>query len=105
MVDRPDLRYGAYGAPSEWLYQDALNVEWPPDGVARVLRQRRPVPVMARIVWSDDGEEWVPGQAVKWVRPVVFVQVTDRRVRGFGLWLPADEVQRTGSADEEDRAF
>lgn len=91
-----DLRHGSFGAPANWDYQAVRNIEWPPDGVARLLPERRPVPVHARVVWERDGEEWVPGQAVRWLRPVVFVLLSDDRYRGAGAWLPAADVRRPG---------
>jgi hypothetical protein len=89
-----ERRYGAFGAPSTWTFQKVRNVEYPPDGVPRLLRERDAIPVSARVVWEQDGEEWISGRAVKWVRPVVFVLISDERHGGAGLWLPAADVRR-----------
>lgn len=98
-----DLRYGAFGAPSDWNHQQVVNVEWPPDGIPNLLPEHRPVPVQARVVWEHDGEEWIPGRAVRWLRPVVFVLINDRRHRGAGLWLPVRDVRRTAENDTAGR--
>lgn len=75
------------------LEQDVTNAEWPDRKIARLTPVRRPVPVNARLVFDNDGEVWLPGHAVRWIRPVVFVQVDDSRIRGFGVWLPASDIR------------
>lgn len=99
-----DLRYGAAGAPADWQYQKVSNTEWPPTGVARLLEERSPVPVTARIVWEADAEEWVVGSATRWLRPVVFVQLSDHRLSGAGVWLPAADVRRVSAGGDSDPA-
>jgi hypothetical protein len=83
-------------APVTWLSveQAATNVEWPPDKIARLIPRQKPIPVRARVDFEKDGEVWLPGEAIRWLRPVVFVRLNDARVRGFGLWLPASDVRR-----------
>jgi hypothetical protein len=46
------------------------------------------------VVWEHDGEEWIPGRAVRWLRPVVFVLINDQRHRGAGVWVPLKDVRR-----------
>lgn len=89
--------YGAYGAPSEWNHQRVVNVEWPPEGIPSMLPEQPPVPVRVRVVWEHDGEEWIAGRAVRWLRPVVFVLINDARHRGAGLWLPLKDIRRSPS--------
>lgn len=81
-------------APTEWQHQKILNIEWPPSGIVKFLPDRRPVPVDVRVEWEHDGEEWLPGRAVRWTRPVVFVLINDRRHHGAGLWVPTRDVRR-----------
>lgn len=76
------------------LVQQALNVEWPPDEIARFVPLHDPVAVRARVEFEGDGEVWLAGEAVRWVRPVVFVRLDDERINGAGLWLPAADVRR-----------
>ena len=94
MATGPDWRGMGEYSPSLYQTQDVRNVEWPPPGVPKLLPLQSPVPVRARVVFAGDGEEWLNGVAVRWVRPVVFVQISDRRLSGAGLWLPAGDVQR-----------
>ena len=84
-------------APVTWLslHQEVQNVEWPPGKIARLIPRHSPIPVRARVEFAKDGEVWLEGQAIRWVRPVVFVRLNDARIRGFGLWLSAGDVRRT----------
>lgn len=78
----------------DWTVQQILNVERPPEGVAARLPEHEPVRVVARIEWDRDGTEWVAGHAVRWTRPVVFVQINDKRSATAGIWLAAEDVRR-----------
>jgi hypothetical protein len=40
---------------------------------------RQPVPIVARIVWADDGEENIDTEAAGWSEQLVYVRVPDRR--------------------------
>lgn len=53
-----------------------------------------PIPVRARIVWEDDGEEWIDTTADAWFRTTVLVLVSDRRSRTRGAWLDASDIRR-----------
>jgi hypothetical protein len=53
-----------------------------------------PVPVTARIVWEDDGEEYIETEAAGWSGQLVYVRVPDRRCRLTSVWLPAADVKR-----------
>ena len=69
-------------------YQRVLNALPARD---RPLRSR--VPVRARVVWEDDGEEWVSGEAARLDRGVgIFVELADRRCRFTGVWLRYEDV-------------
>ena len=85
--------------PDYSALQKPLNQRWPLcDGRgwhARGVPDRRPVAVRVRIVWERDGEEWIHGTATRWTN-AVFVRVDDPRLSGFGVWVPASDVHRTG---------
>ena len=53
-----------------------------------------PVPVTARIVWEDDGEEHIETEAAGWSGQLVYVRVPDRRYRLTSVWLHAADVRR-----------
>jgi hypothetical protein len=53
-----------------------------------------PVPVVARIVWEDDGEEYIDTDAAGWSAQLVYVRVPDRRYRLTSVWLNAADVRR-----------
>lgn len=55
---------------------------------------RAPIPVRARIVWEDDGEEWIDTHAESWFRNTVLVLVSDRRAWIKGAWLDASDIRR-----------
>jgi hypothetical protein len=48
-------------------------------------------------VWERDGDEWVPGTAIRWDRDHVLVRLGDRRVSSIGVWLAPQDL---GSAAE-----
>lgn len=97
MLNDPNWRGMGEFAPLHRLssVQKVRNVEWPPDRIARFVPRHRRVPVEARVEFDADGEVWLPGSAIRWIRPVVFVQIDDRRIEGAGLWLPARDVRRS----------
>ena len=75
------------------LRQRALNERFPPH--ARRIRDRPdPIRGEARIVWERDGEEWVPGTAIRWDRDHVLVRLGDRRCSTIGLWLPPQDFRK-----------
>jgi hypothetical protein len=53
-----------------------------------------PVPVTARIVWEDDGEEYIDTEAAGWSGQLVYVRVPDARYRLTSVWLNAADVTR-----------
>jgi hypothetical protein len=53
-----------------------------------------PMPVTARIVWADDGEEWFETEAAGWTGRHVYVRMPDRRYRFTSVWLDASDVKR-----------
>jgi hypothetical protein len=54
----------------------------------------QPVPIVARIVWADDGEEQVETVALGWSGRGVYVRMTDTRYRLRAVWLDAADVIR-----------
>jgi hypothetical protein len=55
---------------------------------------RQPVPIKARIVWAEDGEEYIETVAAGWTGRDVYVRLPDRRYRFTSVWLDADDVKR-----------
>ena len=53
-----------------------------------------PVPIVARIVWEDDGEEYIETDAAGWSGQNVYVRVPDTRWRLTSVWLDAADVTR-----------
>lgn len=59
-------------------------------------RRDDPLPVRARVIWDEFGEEFVEGQAVRWDSTHVYVEIDDRRLTTNGVWLkPSDVYRRT----------
>jgi hypothetical protein len=54
----------------------------------------QPVPIVARIVWEQDGEEQFETVALGWTGRNVYVRVTDPRYRLSATWLDAADVTR-----------
>jgi hypothetical protein len=52
------------------------------------------VPIVARIVWADDGEEHLDTVALGWTGRDVYVRLPDRRYRLRAVWLDAADVTR-----------
>ncbi|MFC6706881.1 hypothetical protein [Flexivirga alba] len=60
----------------------------------RRVPTRPRIPVEVRLVWAD-GEEQVPGQAIRWTGRHVFVAVWHPRVTPVhGVWVDAADVRR-----------
>ncbi|WP_127125824.1 hypothetical protein [Georgenia sp. SYP-B2076] len=60
----------------------------------RFTAARTPIPVTARLVWENAGEQLVRTVATGWTRRVVLVIVDDRRSHVRGVWVPAADVSR-----------
>ena len=54
-----------------------------------------PVPVLARIMWQDDDEEYVETEAAGWTGRLVYVRVPDTRYRLTSVWLAAEREARS----------
>ena len=54
----------------------------------------QPVPITARIVWEQDGEERVQSVALGWTGRDVYARMSDRRYRFTAVWLDAGDVSR-----------
>jgi hypothetical protein len=54
----------------------------------------QPVPIVARIEWEDDGEEFIDTVAGGWSGQNVYVRLPDRRYRLTSVWLAAADVRR-----------
>jgi hypothetical protein len=52
------------------------------------------VPITARIVWADDGEEFIETVAAGWSGQNVYVRLPDPRYRLTSVWLNAADVRR-----------
>lgn len=53
-----------------------------------------PIPVVARLRWSVDGEELHDGRATAWTERLVLVELVDRRLGVNGVWLDLNDVRR-----------
>ncbi|MEV6413825.1 hypothetical protein [Kribbella sp. NPDC051718] len=79
------------------FWQAVLNEHWPPAAVARSLRDvpsDRQIPVVARVVYKDDGEQQLAGVAVRWTQQHVCVRIGDRRLATGLVWLAPADVWR-----------
>jgi hypothetical protein len=54
----------------------------------------QPVPIVARIVWEQDGEEHIETEAAGWSGQNVYVRLPDPRYRLTSVWLDAADVKR-----------
>jgi hypothetical protein len=54
----------------------------------------QPVPITARIVWADDGEEHLDTVTLGWTGRDVYVRLPDPRHRLTSVWLNAADVRR-----------
>jgi hypothetical protein len=54
----------------------------------------RPVPIVARVVWAHDGEEYIDTVAAGWSGQNVYVRLPDPRYRLTSVWLNAADVRR-----------
>jgi hypothetical protein len=54
----------------------------------------QPVPIIARIVWEQDGEEHIDTEAAGWSGQNVYVRLPDPRYRLTSVWLDAADVKR-----------
>jgi hypothetical protein len=52
------------------------------------------VPIVARIVWADDGEGHLDTVALGWTGRNVYVRVSDTRYQLRAVWLDAADVRR-----------
>lgn len=89
-----DLSDRARG-PDQW--QDVTNEAWPPLGVARTLRDvplDQQLEVVARLVFAVDGEQYLPGRAIRWTRTNVCVMINDPRLQVSYVWLAPADVRR-----------
>lgn len=75
--------------------QRVLNLSAPSTRALQLMPDKGRFPVRARIVWAEDGEEWIEARATRWTRLHVFVEWRDRRLAGaIGVWLVAADVVR-----------
>jgi hypothetical protein len=54
----------------------------------------QPVPIVARIVRADDGEEYIETEALGWSNGDAYVRMPDRRYKFTAVWLDAADVRR-----------
>lgn len=80
--------------PPSWAtWQRIINDRGVPDQ-RLVTTASAPIPVVARIVWGTDGEEHIPGSAIRWTRMLVLVELRDPRCATIGAWLDPKDVRR-----------
>jgi hypothetical protein len=58
------------------------------------------VPIIARIVWEEDGEEHIDTEAAGWSPQLVYVRLPDRRYRLTSVWLDIGIGSCTRSASK-----
>lgn len=77
-----------YGTAT-WRYWQKIFNALP----ARDLPDRPAVPVRVRVVFAEDGEQWLNGEATR-LDPgaAIYVRIRDRRVMTLGVWLHPDDV-------------
>lgn len=74
--------------------QRLINESWPASP-RTIGNAPHPIPVTARLVWEEDGQQWVQTRALRWNRRHVFVALHDRRVGAvIGVWLDPADVRR-----------
>lgn len=68
---------------------------------ARNRPERKRVPVRARIVWAEDGEEWRNCHAIRLDEdePAIHVELLDKRSKFIGVWLRPDDVEWAGKSE------
>ena len=82
--------------PPSWAFwQRIINSHDVPDP-STVVAAPEPIPVSARIVWGEDGEELVLGRAIRWTDQLVLVELRDTRSATIGPWLNTRDVRRSG---------
>lgn len=80
--------------PHVEVWRNVLNEHWP-GAPASYRRRDNPLPVRARIVWQEFGEEYLDGLAVRWDSAHVYVEIDDRRLMTNGVWLKPLDVYRS----------
>ena len=90
--------YGFTVSHQPQLWQTVINQHWPlhdrQGAHARGIPDRTPIPVRVRLEWERDGEQWLDGQATRWTRDSVYVQLDDPRLRVNGVWVRPGDVRR-----------
>jgi hypothetical protein len=81
--------------------QEILNESWPERDSkgphARNIREQpahNHRPCRVRLVFKNDRETILDGLATRWTSSHVYVTVNDQRVRGFAVWVKAEDVRR-----------
>ncbi|PSL04104.1 hypothetical protein CLV30_106107 [Haloactinopolyspora alba] len=78
-------------------WQAVLNEHWPAE--PRRFKNREPgIDVRVRVVWEEDGEEFLAGVARRWGDANVYVEVRDTtgRLSSNGVWVKPIDVYRMG---------
>jgi hypothetical protein len=94
----PDAAEFARMSPMHNKWQRATNETWPAN--PRSIKEQPRIAVRARVVWDEDGEEWVEGHAIRWTQHHVLVSISDPRCHTIGFWLaPADVKRKPPTSD------
>lgn len=82
-------------------HQDVLNESWPMRDAkgfhARGIDDQpieRQMGVLVRLVFENDGEDFLPATATRWTKTHVFVVVNDPRVQRGQVWVKAEDARR-----------
>ena len=79
-------------------------MHWPPQP-ASFAAHHPGIPVRVRIVWEEDGEEFVEGTVTRWDAGHVYVQLKNtKRLPGNGVWVKPEDVYRA-TPDPRDRTW
>lgn len=94
---------GLYDAPGWQLGQPVMNQHWPSDPLNVTRHPRSGYPVRVRVVWRDDGVEWLEGRAVRWDAGHVYVEIShEPRLDVTGAWVKPEDVYRAAPEEPED---
>jgi hypothetical protein len=85
---------GYAGSPGPQIRATIRN-EDTPGNADRIRRAYYPLRVTARLDFTDEAEQWLPGWALRWTRTHVGVIHLDHpRLLGREVWVRAGDVRR-----------
>src|SRR5213076_2894870 len=94
--DANGYRYAEYPAERARAKQKVRNMSWPQhkDGIGQAVGRQyedkppeQQIDVQVRADFTDDGEQWLDGRAIRWHGDHVCVLVRDDRLASPYLWV------------------